>query len=47
MTEYQNVKVSPASAIFLLVNFFSPASAFRNQGQSATAGLMDKSGIVR
>jgi hypothetical protein len=36
-------KVSPATAFLPAVNFFSPASAFRHQGQSGTAGH----GLVR
>ncbi len=31
-------KVCPASAVLPAVNFFSPASAFRHQGQFGTAG---------
>ncbi len=31
-------KVSLASAFLPAVNFFSPASAFRHQGQSGTSG---------
>ncbi len=31
------VTVSPATAFSALVNFLSPASAFRHQGQSGTA----------
>jgi hypothetical protein len=30
-------KICPALAFFLAVNFFSPSSAFRYQGQSGTA----------
>ncbi len=36
-------KVSPSSAFFSEVNIFSPASVFRRQGQSGTAGY----GLVR